>query len=136
MPVLVSLEQLVALPNSRPLWPQEFESLVVEVEKDPNDKLPWGVAADWLCEDKIGETDLGEAFRWIHKRGQVKIEAATESYNLGRWRFKDKTLPSAVRDSIQGYYVTKTTADVDDHTLAGLAAKLAAGLRHLKSEMF
>ena len=77
MPVLVSLEALVSLPDSSPLWPQEFESLVVAIEADPNDKLPWGVAADWLCEDKVGETDLGEAFRWIHKREKVRIEAAT-----------------------------------------------------------
>lgn len=126
----------MSIKDSRPLWPAEFEQLVQEIEKNPNDKTPWGVAADWLDEAERGETDLAEAFRWIHKRAGVEIEAATESYAIGEWRFKGKTLPSGVRDAINDYYKPDVTKGIDNHTLPGLAAKLAAGLRHLKEQMF
>lgn len=132
----VSLEQLVAIPNTRPLWPAEFNSLMTIIDENPNDKTAWGVAADWLSEPERDEQDLAEAFRWVHKRDEVKIEAATESYYQGLWRFVDKTMPAGVRDSVSGYAGSDEVKAVDCHTLAGLAAKLAAGLRHLKKQMF
>lgn len=71
MPVTVSLFHFVQVPNSRPLWPAEFRAMVEACEKDVTDRLPFGVVADWC--DENGEAELGEAFRWLHKRPAVQV---------------------------------------------------------------
>jgi hypothetical protein len=71
MPVSVPLVKLVALPDSRPLWPAEFESLVAKLEEKPNDRAHWGVIADWCQEND--EPELADAFRWVSKQTKVRV---------------------------------------------------------------
>jgi hypothetical protein len=62
----VSLLELVSIPNTRPVWPAEFASLVSKCEQNPDDRTPFGVLADWC--DERGEVELGRAWRWLSKR--------------------------------------------------------------------
>ena len=64
--VEVSLLELVSIPNTRPVWPTEFASLVSGCEADPEDRTLFGVVADWC--DERGETEYGRAWRWLMRR--------------------------------------------------------------------
>lgn len=130
----VSLEKLVSLKGSRPLWPAEFAALVALLDADPNDKAAWGVAADWLDEPERGEHDLAEAFRWIHKRDAARI--APDRFTKGKLMFVEESIPTAIRNAVVEYYAPKGVEEIDASTPAGLAARLAFGLRNLKAEMF
>lgn len=83
MGVTVSLAELVRVPGTRRLWPQEFEGLIAKLETNPDEKTQWGVVADWLREN--GEPGLADAFRWIASRADIYIRLG--AYQKGRWAF-------------------------------------------------
>lgn len=58
--------ELVSITNTRGVWPAEFAALVATCEADPDDRLPFGLVADWC--DEHNEPELGRAWRWLHKR--------------------------------------------------------------------
>lgn len=65
MPSTIKLLDLVAISNTRHLWPKEFEGLVKAWEETKsNDQL--GIIADWL--DDNDEPELAHAFRWCYRR--------------------------------------------------------------------
>lgn len=122
MSVTVSLEQLVSIRSTRPLWPDDFNSLVLAIEENLNDKTPWGVIADW-CQEH-GEEGLAEAFRWVHKRPAVEI--SRENYTPFLWDFVGLPTPVAAVNIYD---------DFDRTTIPGAVAKLAARLQKLKEVM-
>lgn len=74
MPVTVSLEELILLADSRPLWPGEFVAFVEKLEgaqKVRDDRTTWGVLADWL--DEQGESRMASACRWVANRPKVRL---------------------------------------------------------------
>ena len=75
MPVTVKLLDLVALPDSRPLWPAEFHALIAKLEDNPEERAQWGVIADWL--DENDEPELAAAFRWLSNRNIYRVEVDT-----------------------------------------------------------
>lgn len=65
MPSTIKLLDLVSIPNTRHLWPKEFDGLVKAWEETKNnDQL--GIIADWL--DDNDEPELAHAFRWCYRR--------------------------------------------------------------------
>lgn len=118
MSVAVSLERLVAVPNSFPLWPEEFAALVAKLGDDPNDKAQWGVVADWC--DENDETALGDAFRYVSNRPDIRARNVnTTVKGVKLWQFDD--LPPSV--NVIPY------PNGDRGTIAGLASALAKMLQ-------
>lgn len=110
--VSVSLLQLVALANSRPLWPTEFEALIAKLADDPRVKAQWGVIADWCRENE--EIELADAFAWIGKN-TFKVQC----YGRDENRCLDFVgLPDHI-------FQFSYPHDCDRKTLAGLTAGLA-----------
>ncbi len=124
MAVTVSLYELVLVKDSQRAWPAEFRSLVEACEKDLADRLPFGVVADWCDEQK--EPELGEAFRWLHKRPAVEIERITET--TGRevvvW-YRLKNPPDSLR------YVTGDSG----YGLLGVVVSLAERLAEIREAL-
>ncbi len=110
MPVTVSLLQLVALPQSRRLWPEKFEALIAKAESGPRVKAQYGVIADWCQEND--EPELAEAFRWVHKNPIVLVTRYGTD-DAPRWKVSN--LPGLFQ-SIAG------PADFDPTTIAGAFA--------------
>lgn len=71
--VEVSLLELVSIPNTRPVWPEQFRDLVATCEANPDERTTFGVVADWC--DEHGESEYGRAWRWLSKRPCVKDES-------------------------------------------------------------
>lgn len=122
MPVSVSLFHFVQVPDSRPLWPAEFRALVEACEKDLADRLPFGVAADWCDENK--EPELGEAFRWLHRRPGVTIH--NEQRNARRTYWVEGQPP--VMGAVGG-------GSVGLHGLIGVVVALAKRLAEMREAM-
>lgn len=118
MPVTVSLEALVSVPGTRPLWPDEFRALVDELEANPDDKVRWGVVADWV-EDR-GEPEYAAAFRWVGKRDGVKVSHKYNGSDRPYW------WPDGVPEPME--LVTFHGCD----TLPGMVERLAARLREVR----
>lgn len=79
MSVPVSLVGLCEMTGTRHLWPTEFNALVTACEKNVEDRLPFGVVADWC--DENDEPEMGDAFRWLFKRPQVTVVKQVSSWN-------------------------------------------------------
>lgn len=94
MPVSVSLFHFVQAPDTRSLWPEQFRGLLEACEKDVPDRLPFGVMADWC--DEQGEPELGEAFRWLHKRPEVVIESDRRLKSQTHWLTHHPTVMGSV----------------------------------------
>lgn len=69
--VEVSLLKLVQVVGSQDVWPADFVALNAKCEADVADRVPFGVAADWC--DEHDEPELADAFRWLHRRPDVRI---------------------------------------------------------------
>ena len=117
MPVEVSLELLVSLPGTKPVWPEQFRDLVETIEESFDERTRWVTAADW-CGDHE-EHGLARAFAWVAKRRHIEVRNA--SPHTRHWLIDG--LPAAVTAE----YVPST----DKSTLAGAIAELAARLRKL-----
>lgn len=128
MPCPVSLEGLVRVPNTRPLWPKDILAIVEEIEGDPTGKGGWGVLADLLKEERYNEPDLAEACAWIFRREKVKV--ARHDTRRARWTLGGE-VPTAVAHAMPSLYD-------DEHDLSsplGLAAALAQALRTIKAQL-
>lgn len=77
--VPVSLVGLCELSETRHLWPEEFNALVIACERNVEDRLPFGVVADWC--DENDEPEMGDAFRWLFKRPAVRVVKQESSWN-------------------------------------------------------
>lgn len=77
--VPVSLVGLCELSETRHLWPEQFNALVIACEKNLEDRLAFGVVADWC--DENDEPEMGDAFRWLHKRPSVVVSKHVSSWN-------------------------------------------------------
>lgn len=124
MAVSVSLESLVAIAGSRPLWPEKFRDLIATLELNPNDdRTIWLALADWCQEE--GEPGLEEACRLVGKR--VQITAEVHGVKDRTWSFRG--LPKSVH-AIE----LDIGPPFDTRTLAGALAMLAAMLRKRREE--
>lgn len=121
MPVYVSLEALVSVPNTRPLWPVDFAALIKTLEEHPDDSTPWGVTADWVDEE-AREPGYAAAFRWVAKKG-VKVREDV-SYRPPRWVF------DGLHSALTAGFVPR---HIDETTIPGAVAKLAELLRGLRA---
>lgn len=122
MPVEVQLIKLVAIPDSRPAWPEEFTALIQTLEKSLGDRTVWGGVADWC--DERGEGELADAFRWVSRHTTVNV--ITTSSSIGNYPYT-KNVPtwyiSNKPDSLQ------FDPDFDDRrSIPGLMAALAKAL--------
>lgn len=123
MPVEISLERLVAVTGTYPLWPEAFAGLIVTVEHTPDDQTAWFALADW-CQD-VGEFGLSRAARWAGKRMGAGAKNSRRNLQDPYWKFE--VLPSAVQ--------TVFPQAADRRTIAGLLADLSAALRRLDEEI-
>lgn len=119
MGVEVKLLELVRVPGTRQLWPADFESFITKIEFTPDDKLHWGVCADWLGEQD--EPELADGFRWVSKRPSVEVKEVG-----GAWEFGD--LPHAVRACYSIY------GGFDLKTVPGLVASLVFALKKVRED--
>lgn len=95
--VEVSLYKLVQVKDSQQAWPEEFRSLVARCEENLDDRLPFGVAADWL--DERGEAELADAFRWLFKRPEVKVFPCENRWGSKFHRLESTPVPF---DDVEG----------------------------------
>lgn len=112
MPVPIKLLDLVTIPNTRHLWPNEFDSLVKAWEETKsNDQL--GIIADWL--DDNDEPELAHAFRWCYRRNirMLGIDYAFDCY------IDKKHLPQCMRYNGDTFPVNEKTG------IPGLMAHIA-----------
>lgn len=117
--VEVKLLELVRVPGTRQLWPADFESFITKIESAPDDKLHWGVCADWL--DEQDEPELADGFRWVSKRPSVEVKEVG-----GAWEFGG--LPHAVRACYSVY------GGFDLKTVPGLVASLVFALKKVRED--
>lgn len=122
--VNVSLEKLVAVPNTRELWPAEFAALVDRVAAEHSDATGWLALADWLQEN--GEGGLERAARWLAKRGG----AGVRSVGTGQSTAWSCDLPPGVEKI---WY--PAVNGISRSTPAGLLAAIAAALRVIDEEI-
>ena len=118
--VPVSLELLVSLPGTRPVWPADFAALIAKLEQEPNDVAQRSALADWCQEHD--EPGLARAFAWLAKRPTVELVQRNERYQTASWGFVG--LPAAVE-------ATSFAAVSDSKTAAGAVAQLAHRLREV-----
>lgn len=118
--VNVSLLLLCRVQGSFPVWPEEFAALVARCEADLVDRLPFGVLADW-CDDK-GEPELASAFRWLHKRPEVRVIPGQRDYSA--WSLAD--MPKLMGWSLGGE---------GGHGFIGLVVALADRLTELRRDL-
>lgn len=124
MPVEISLENLVAIKGTSPVWPEKFAALIAALQADSAEATTWGALADWCGEH--GEAGLERAARWAGKRGGAgAVNSRPRHLSDPHYRFE--TLPAAVS------MVLPQVAD--RRTLAGLLADLAAALRVLDEDI-
>lgn len=123
--VSVSLLRLVCVAGTRDLWPSEFSDLVAKCEENPADRTPFGVTADWC--DESGETQLGEAFRWMFKRIDVELRKGDDAYYLDQWTFR--RLPNSLAGDVPNPHF------IDRTHIAGLMADLAYRMQKLREDL-
>lgn len=121
--VPVSLKALVVLPDSRPLWPAEFEAMVRGIEARPADRTAMGVLADWC--DEHGEPELAGAWRWLAARESVVL------YNSHHRTFDSQWLIKGLPETVSGVYLTGGP----NKSLAGRVAQLAHQLARAREEL-
>lgn len=126
MPIAVNLIDLVCLPNSEPLWPEEFQAFVRAIHRDHQERTRYGVCADWL-EEKVEEDALAAAFRFVATRSDVFVnKRRTEQtwYLFG--------LGTVLRDEMSRIRDHWPTVP---HLLADLAVALEAARRILAEQL-
>ncbi len=124
MSVAVSLENLVSLPGTMSLWPEEFVALVAKLADEPNDKAQWGVIADWCKEQE--EESLGDAFRYVSRRPTVTVrDSNTTVRKANLW----------VLDGLPPSLNAVPYPSVDRGTIAGLASALAKMLAAAREDV-
>lgn len=117
MSVAVSLAELVKVPGTSELWPEEFRALVAKLEDVPGDNNQWLVLADWLKEHE--ETAMEAACRWVPGTQFVFVQ----KYSSGNgWFFRG--LPKCIEG--------EPLPEGDTSTLAGAIAVLAERLRRVR----
>ena len=121
--VPVNLIDLVAVPNTRHLWPEQFAGLVATCEEASHERTAFGVVADWV-EQEAGEPQYAAAWRWLMRRPEVAVEHYRPGTWESSWRFEGLPEPVA------GIY-----AEGDAKTLAGRVAVLAEQLRRLRAHL-
>ncbi len=122
MPILISLERLVAKPGTEDLWPEKFATFTKTMEQDPDEMTAWLALADWLKEHD--EHGLEQACRYVANRQEVSVATRNE-YGRDAWYFKN--LPASVLEC-----VIRTSGC--NENLAGLIAILAGALRKHREE--
>jgi uncharacterized protein (TIGR02996 family) len=100
MPVLVSLQKLVQVPETKPLWPDALRSFSHTLEKDPTNRTTWAVLADWLDESDQNEPSLARACRIISKRKDVQITGTKYSTSTS-WSVR--RLPTICGGDVSGW---------------------------------
>ncbi len=128
MPFLVPLIDLVAIPGTRELWPDEFRAAVAKLEAAPDDKTAWGVIADWLDEEDANEPKLADAFRWVHKRANVVV--AKSKYNPYPWE-----ISAGAPHSVEREMENLPPKGHDRSTIPGLMARLATALKLVREQV-
>ena len=129
MPITISILDAVAANVPRELLPAEFLAIVNSLEAEHDDRLPWGMAADWLQDHD--EPSFASAFRYVAKRPEVTIQKKVlVGYgdfvgDFVYWTFNG--LPWA----IEGRETKCDTATLLA-TVAGLAQKLEAARKELE----
>lgn len=122
MAVTVSLLDLVAVRDTRRLWPEKFLALVGKLEDDPTEHDQLLVIADWLQEQD--ERLLEAAFRYVGKRHELDLKV-TRHGTFSYWNIENLT-----------YAVSQQkVADVDDSTAAGAFARLALQLDAARKDL-
>lgn len=119
----ISLERLVSLSVTRPLWPEKFAGLLATVEENTEDATSWSVLADWLQEHD--EKGLERAVRWCAKRKGAGARNTRRTSTDPYWAFD---LPTTAVAAV-------LPQQADRRTLAGLLADLAAALRTLDEDV-
>lgn len=118
--VSVSLLRLVAIADTRPVWPPDFEGKIAKLDDEPNERAQWGIIADWCDENE--EPQLARAFRWMSKRKLVDVRN-TRPPGLKPLYWMLEGIPPALASIFP--------QNADRSTLAGLMADLAAALEEL-----
>ena len=125
MPVLVSLLDLVSVPNTRPVWPAELRDAVGRLEA-ADDRTQAGELADWL--DEHGESVLADGFRYLANHLFVTWASNRDSYSLRVWRLDG--LPPVL------YHTVLPPDTVSDWTtLAGAAASLGRRINKAREDL-
>lgn len=119
MAVAVSLLELVTVHGSRGVWPGDFQKLLIRCEEDYDDRVAFGVVADWC--DQFEEPELAEAFRWMHNRPAVGIAVRRGGDHKSLYL----TEPPKLLGALHGPFDKDTG-------LAGLMAELAHRLAELR----
>lgn len=133
--IRVSLLDLVLVKDARHLWPEDFHALVSAAEEDPDDRLRFGVIADWC--DEQDEPAFGAAWRWLHARPFVKsprqgVRVYRHRAGYGEWfRWEMENLPHWIANAP----TTHRRFDQCDRTLAALVADFAYQLAAVKKEL-
>lgn len=133
--IRVSLLDLVLVKDARHLWPDDFHGLVTAAEEDPDDRLRFGVIADWC--DEQDEGVYGAAWRWLHARpfidspkSGVQVYRHRASYGeYHRWELGN--LPGWVNNAPTSH----RRFEQCDQTLAALVADFAYQLDAVKKEL-
>lgn len=129
MPVSVSLLDLVCIPNTEHLWPEVFRGMNKQTEENPDDRVTFGVIADWLEEEPQKETELAKAYRWMHKRPEIPI--VFDGYYKS-WDFSKGTMPNGV--SIGPEFAANNKM-IDRSHISGVMADLALRLVKLQQTL-
>ena len=133
--IQISLLDLVLVKDSRHLWPEEFHALVLAAEEFPDERIRFGVIADWC--DERGEDVYGAAWRWLHNRpfidhpkSGVRVFRRRAGYGeYVRWELDN--LPKWVAHAPTSH----RRFEMCDRTLAALVADFAYQLQAVKGEL-
>lgn len=112
MPVEVSIELVLKLPDPEAFLPSELVSLIRAMDKDKNAWLP---TADWF--EEHDEPGLARACRYAIKKG---LEAKRNNGSSGAYLWKWDSLPPSL---------LAITVHRSGYTLGGILVELADALR-------
>ena len=134
--IRVSLLDLVLVKDARHLWPEDFHALVTAAEEEPDDRLRFGVIADWC--DEQDEPVFGAAWRWLHNRPYTALPKAhgvrvyRHRAGYGEYhRWDMSNLPQWVANAPTAH----RRFEQCDRTMAALVADFAYQLAAVKKEL-
>lgn len=81
--------------DPRTLWPADFRAMVEACEKAPNDRVGFGVLADWL--DERDEPDLAAGFRLLFTNPAWELPVSTEQHRAARYWYATTAFPETLR---------------------------------------
>ena len=120
MPIQVSLEIVLKVPDTEALLPKELRDLFATIEEKPEERTNWGVLADWF--DEASEPGLARACRFVAKRQNVLPQKDTRSTSGKMYRWDWNGLPSSVS-------ALHSRINRSGYSIGGLLAELAEMLR-------